>query len=254
MINNLWFNIYDNYNYNELIFLTFYVLLISELPIIFFTLLDILQLSCLKKYRIKYKDYPNRVYPTIDELYEAGIEFSKILFLYLIPVTLIGLKFIDIIKWRPYTISRKLPTLGSFTLQYIFCSVCGDLLFYLFHRVVHHPKIYFIHRHHHVYKYNSFSLVNHVLHPIEVIMFIIPPALPPILIKSHISVMWTYAIITNWIGIYIHSGYQFSLLEKIIMVKSKDHDIHHVKPKKNFSTGLFYSLTDRVFGTYSNLE
>ena len=46
--------IYDNYTKEEIMYITLIILLIADLPLILFTLLDILQLKCLEKYRINY--------------------------------------------------------------------------------------------------------------------------------------------------------------------------------------------------------
>ena len=66
--------------------------------------------------------------------------------------------------------------------------------------------------------------------------------------------MWIYAIITNWSGAYIHSGYEFPIISKLLLLNSRDHDIHHIRPNKNYSTGLMYSIIDRIFGTYINIK
>ena len=254
MLQTIWNYLNSHYNQWDILKCTIFIVLISELPIIIFTLLDYYKFNCLKTYRIAYQNNPVRQYPTTTEIIQALQLFIPIVFIFLLPMTYFGMSFFEYINWNPYQMSIELPSYSSGFIQYLTISILSEFLFYGLHRLVHLPKLYWIHKHHHCYKYNSFSIVNHYLHPIEIILFIIPPALPPILCQSHLMIVWVYAIITNWVGAYIHSGYEFPLLETILCIKSRDHDIHHIRPKKNFSTGLFYSLVDRLFGTYLHLS
>ena len=90
--------------------------------------------------------------------------------------------------------------------------------------------------------------------PLEILIFVVPPSLPAVLYHSHIMNAWIYNIMANWIGFYIHSGYEFPIINKIFFLESRDHDIHHVVRKYNYSTGMFYSFMDRIFGTYLRIK
>ena len=248
MLQTIWNYLIYNYKKPEILYFTIIVLLFSEWSIIFFTFLDICKFDSLKKYRITYNNNI-RPYPTKSEINYALNQYYIILSI-LLSITYFGMLFLEYIKWIPYDMSDKLPSFYMGTLHYIGISLFSELLFYMFHRTVHHPKLYWLHSHHHNYKYNSFSIVNHFLHPLEIIIFIIPPALPPIIFGTHLMIVWIYVLVTNTLGIYNHSGYNFPLLNNILLFNSRDHDTHHVKPKKNFSTGLFNSFIDRLFGTY----
>jgi len=253
MFQFIWDYLIINYNQWDILYFTIMVLLISEFPIILFTMLDLLQLDCLKKYRIVYSNKPSRIYPTTKEIYHALGVFIPIVFLGLIPISYFGISLLKYLHWNPYNMSSILPSFFDGFCHYFLISILSELFFYGLHRLVHTKRLYWIHKHHHNYKYNSFSIVNHYLHPIEIVLFIIPPALPPILLGSHLMIVWIYAIITNWLGAYIHSGYQFTILDKLLMIRSTDHDIHHIRPKHNFGTGLFHSFIDKLFGTYLDI-
>jgi sterol desaturase/sphingolipid hydroxylase (fatty acid hydroxylase superfamily) len=51
-------------------------------------------------------------------------------------------------------------------------------------------------------------------------------------------------------GTYIHSGYCFPIVNRILLVGPRDHDRHHVKKVTNYGLGTFFSLTDRLFGRF----
>ena len=215
--------------------LLFYSLLISEIPVLFFTILDICKFDCFKKNRISYNNSNNiliqRQYPTNKELDIGFIEYIKITLLVLIPISICGIIFIKYIKFDFLDRSNIIPSIGC--LQLIGLLLLGDILFYGLHIVFHHPLLYHIHKKHHMYQTNSFSLINHCLEPIELITFMIPPILSAFLIRPHIYIMCIYIIIANFMGIY-----------------SKHHDIHHVKKVKNYGFGCLYSFSDKVFGTF----
>jgi sterol desaturase/sphingolipid hydroxylase (fatty acid hydroxylase superfamily) len=224
-------------------------LILGELPIILFTYFDWKKFDVLKKYRIVYPSQPNREYPTNEELKKAMYDYSLITFGFLLPLATFSVYMFEC----PWNLDNRGGSNGRFVFDYIWCSIVGDILFTLLHMVFHHPKLYFLHKHHHSYEYNSFALVNHVLHPLELLLFIIPPTIPTILLQPHILVVWWYNISTNWIGIYIHSGYSIPLVDTVLGVNSRDHDTHHVKKTCNYSTGIWWSFFDRLIGTYKTV-
>lgn len=220
------------------------ILLISEIPCILFTILDLLQLQNLIKYRIDY-----RPYPTKKEIYFAFKQYIKIFFI-IFNITTISFYIMDYIQFSPYKINKfNYSYIRLFTEFFIVCFI-NDIFYYIFHRIVHFPQFYWIHKDHHSYRKNSFALVNHYLLSSEICIFIIPATIGPILLQSHIYIVWMYMIWTNFTGTYGHSGYNFKLLN--IFINPTDHDNHHKYPKTNFSTGFFYSIVDRLFNTYNN--
>lgn len=220
------------------------ILLISEIPCLLFTILDIIKFDCLVKYRID-----NRKYPSNKEIYKAFKQSIKI-FLIIFFLTCISFITMDYIKWSPYNIDQFNYSYSRIILEYFFICIINDFFFYIFHRIVHLPKFYWIHKDHHLYRRNSFSLVNHYLQEIEICIFIIPPIIAPILFNSHIYIVWIYMLLTNFNGIYGHSGYNFKILNFFLLVDPIDHDNHHKHPKTNFSTGFLFSIIDRLFNTH----
>ena len=220
------------------------ILVISEIPCLIFTILDIIKLDCLVKYRID-----NRKYPSNKEIYCAFKQSIKI-FLIIFFITCISFITMDYINWSPYNTGKFNYSYYRCIIEFFLICIINDFFFYLFHRIVHFPKFYWIHKDHHLYRRNSFSLVNHYLHEIEICIFIIPPIIAPILFNSHIYIVWIYMLLTNFNGIYGHSGYNFKLLNFFLLIDPIDHDNHHKHPKTNFSTGFLFSIIDRLFNTH----
>ena len=84
MFQFIWDYLTTNCNQWDILYCTIIVLLISELPIILFTILDLLQLDYFTKYRLVYPNKPSRIYPTIKEIYNGLVVFIPIVFLGLI--------------------------------------------------------------------------------------------------------------------------------------------------------------------------
>ena len=150
MLKTIWNYFIYNYKQTEILYFTIFVLLFSELPVIFFTFLDIAKFDFMKKYKITYNNNNIRPYPTTCQINNAFKQFS-IIVLILVLITYVGMSFLAYIKWIPYDMSIELPSFYIGFFHYIGISLFSELLFYIFHRIVHHPKIYWLHSHHHNY-------------------------------------------------------------------------------------------------------
>ena len=221
------------------------VVLVSEIPCWIFTILDYLQMDCLRAYRMSQRSYPTR-----DQLRTALCSYIQTLGIILtVTASTFGLIVYTSIP-SPYDVAEYNMSVTALLAELFVISLANDVLFYFLHRVAHTPRFYSFHKDHHLYRDDSFALVNHVLHPLEILVFMLPPAVAPIVINSHVYVVWIYAILTNLIGTIGHSGYEHQICD-LILLNPRDHDMHHRKPYKNFSTGFCYSLVDRLCGTYT---
>jgi sterol desaturase/sphingolipid hydroxylase (fatty acid hydroxylase superfamily) len=244
----MYYYLYDNYSKEQIMYFTLFILLIADLPIIFFTFLDIFKLKFLNKYRINYYSY--RKYPNKNEIID-GTKHSFINFFGIIlPISTFGIFISNYISYFPYNMNRELPNNIIILSHIMFIFILSDILFYGLHNLIHTPNLYkMFHKIHH--KYNEpFSLTNHYIHPLELILFFIPPVLPGIILNTHITIMWFTTIILNWNGIFIHSGYDFSKNKYLdyIMPSAKEHDLHHRLYNCNF--GSTFTFMDKLFGTY----
>ena len=228
----------------------FYSLVISELSVLIFTLLDICKFPSLQIYRITYANHPVRPYPSISQLYKGTRDYLFITTAILFPISYLGIEVLEYMQWELFDTDWQSLIIYDAMGELFAMFIWSDVLFYGLHRMAHIPKFYHLHKKHHAYVYNSFSLVNHCLDPIEMVLFMIPPYCAAIILRPHLYVMCVYVILANTIGTYIHSGYSFPILNKILMIDPRDHDTHHVKKVKNYGLGTFYSLSDRLFGSF----
>ena len=228
----------------------FYSLVISEIPVLIFTILDICKFPSLQIYRITYTNHSTRPYPSISELYNGACDYLFNTTIILFPISYLGIEILEYMQWNLFNTDGQSLMIYDAICKLICLFIWSDILFYGLHRMAHLPKYYHLHKKHHAYVYNSFSLVNHCLDPKEMVLFMMPPFCAAIILRPHIYVMCAYVILANTIGTYIHSGYSFPILNRILLVNPRDHDMHHVKKVKNYGLGTFYSLSDRLFGSF----
>ena len=107
----MYYYLYDNYSKEQIKYFTLFILLIADLPIIFFTFLDIYKFKCLNKYRINYNYY--RKYPTKNQII-CGVRHSLVsLFGIIMPITTFGILFSNYIGYFPYKMDREFLRLGD---------------------------------------------------------------------------------------------------------------------------------------------
>ena len=222
-------------------------LLIGELPTAIFTILDVLHVAsgCRDK---------GRPYPSGNDIFRVASIYIKNL-LGILLISSLGMEFFIYTNSVPYNMDPDVST-HIILLQLIQVTLATEFLFYWLHRYVHYNRrlYYWLHIDHHQWRYNSFALVNHDLAVPEIAIFSLCPALPCIALGVHWNTMLIHAIYTNWQGTYSHSGYHFKWLDIILLTDSRDHDNHHKHPTYNFAGGGWFSLMDRIFGTYYNLR
>ena len=230
-------------------YILFYSLVFSEMPVLIFTILDICKFPSLQIYRITYDSHPIRPYPSNSQLYKAATDYLSITLCVLFPLSYLGETILVYTQCNIFNTTRETLIIYDAVGELFAMFIWSDVLFYGMHRMLHIPKYYHLHKKHHSYVYDSFSLVNHCLDPLEMVLFMMPPLFSAILLHPHIYVMCAYIFIANTMGTYIHSGYCFPMVNRILLVDPRDHDRHHVKKVTNYGLGTFFSLTDRLFGS-----
>lgn len=249
-----WSYLYENFTRDQLFFMTLPVLLVSEIPLWFFTLLDLLKLRCADKYRIHYSKIERkrpRHYPTGAELWKAFKVHCINFFGIYCSVFVVGVGFACKTNIIPYSFSKELPS--NWLTQFLICSFSADVLFYVFHRAVHSKGLYArLHKMHHEWIY-TIALAHHYMDPLEATIFMLPPILPPILLGSHITVVWAMVILTQLGGILGHSAFMIPILSNKYMkwvpfINSEYHDLHHLRFNVNY--GAVWPVVDMIFGTY----
>jgi sterol desaturase/sphingolipid hydroxylase (fatty acid hydroxylase superfamily) len=130
-------------------------------------------------------------------------------------------------------------TLYGYILRIIIALIIGDLCFYWSHRLFHHPKLYFLHKKHHLYIVPT-SLAGVFCSPFEM------------LISNHLSMVLALKLV------HIHSVEMLMIESSVIALNIlKSHSsssiagFHHAKHHSAFNCNYGFSyLTDIIFGSY----
>lgn len=254
---HLWQRLHDHYKGDpgKLTLFTIVMLIISEGPMYFFTLLDLLKLPFLDKYRVHYTQEATshlgkRIYPPWSAIVEAAkvTEFN-FFFAYLIP-GFFAIKAANKLGIFVYDSDREI-SYWRVLKEVVLITVVADSMFYWIHRIVHTPDYYQIfHKKHHEWKY-SMALAHHYMTFKEAVVMAAPQALPPLLMipfigKSHLVSMWLAFFVTQCCGIVGHAGYKIAP-DWFPFFKASYHDWHHVDFDHNFAAN--FEFTDWLYGT-----
>lgn len=133
-------------------------------------------------------------------------------------------------------------TLYGYIARVIMALLIGDLCFYFTHRLLHHPKFYFLHKQHHLYV-KPHSIAGLYASSFEM------------LISNHLSMVLALTLID------CHSTTMLCIESAMVAANvlkshsgaddkwqgSPHHNLHHEKMNCNYG---FSYITDIVFGTY----
>ncbi|KAK3099658.1 hypothetical protein FSP39_007604, partial [Pinctada imbricata] len=159
---------------------------------------------------------------------------------------IIGLPFIyvmyKVMKYRGCDFTGELPSFQWVLLEIAVYALVEELGFYYSHRLLHHPRVYkYIHKQHHEWT-APIGIISLYAHPVEhLVSNLIPPALGPILMGSHLATAWLWFALALLSTTVSHSGYHFPLLPS-----PEAHDYHHLKFTNNFGV---LGVLDRLHGT-----
>lgn len=129
--------------------------------------------------------------------------------------------------------SGEMPGAWTVAWQFLACMQVDDFLFYWSHRLLHHRLIYkHIHKKHHDFRHSIAIGVEHA-HPIEdLVSNTLSTIAGPLLLRSHVTVLFLYTGAKLWQSIDAHSGYDLPFpLSPWSAIKYMDcapaHDFHH---------------------------
>ena len=165
-------------------YILFYSLVISEIPVLIFTFFDICKFPSLQIYRITFTTLPVRPYPSITQLYKSAGNYLSITIGVLFPISYLGITILEFTQWKIFNTNMDSLIIYDAVGELVAMFLWSDILFYGIHRILHMPKYYHLHKKHHSYIYNSCSLVNHCLDPVEMVLFMFPPFFSAVLLQS----------------------------------------------------------------------
>ena len=135
-----------------------------------------------------------------------------------------------------------MPDAKQFFAEYIFCTMCEDLLYHFVHRLLHWGPFYtYIHKIHHSYE-TTIGIATEYCHPIEyVIAGFYPTSLAALLLrkKLHIVSVMMFTMAKTFESTESHSGYHFAWSPfKLFPFANPGnyHDYHHTHNVGNFSS------------------
>lgn len=79
--------------------------------------------------------------------------------------------------------------------------------------------------------------------PLEAAIFMLPPIIPPMLLGSHITIVWAMVLLTQFGGIIGHSAFLLPIISTnryttwIPFINSQFHDLHHLRFNVNYGAG-----------------
>ncbi len=143
-----------------------------------------------------------------------------------------------------------LPEWWVIAAQLLFFIYLEDFLYYWFHRGMHTRFLLkHVHGVHHRI-YAPRAIAGHYMHPVEYGLTGLLVLLPPLLIGSHVAVIWLWVVFRQWEAAEGHCGYDLPWSPTKWLPFSDGgvhHDFHHARIKGNFAG--FLRWTDSVFGT-----
>ena len=102
-----------------------------------------------------------------------------------------------------------------------------DLIFYFFHRAIHMPNIYFIHKKHHQ-TYGNMGITAHYMNPFDFILeTFLPFWISTTLWNTCFIASFIVAIVGQINAVLTHSGYTYG-------INYDPHHLHHLNHKTNF--------------------
>lgn len=132
-----------------------------------------------------------------------------------------------------------------------------DFLFYVSHRMLHHPYLYWIHKKHHEYDQTT-VLAAQYTHPLEYILSgLIPTAAGQLILANftrvHFVTIYLWIMYRSVQGCFGHTGYDFDFEHGNMFpfgLTADHHDFHHANNCGNY--GSLFMFWDALFGTQAD--
>jgi len=215
------------------------LLLVYWVPASLYTIIDLIRPAWLYKYKVQ---------PPQSQHSLSASALLNILALVLFNQVSMGLVGCEVSWWLRYrwvefdTPLHILPSFQRMVVELIAFLVIFDTIFYYCHRLLHTRNFYKYHKSHHAWR-APIAAATAYGHPVDFFLHcVLPVALGPILVRSHISTTWLWYLVISLHEINDHSGFHFPWLRS-----PQAHDYHHKVGAANY--GNFSRVLDTLHGT-----
>jgi len=206
-----------------------------------------------EQFKVSEKPWPWKQESPVREEYlkQTKKSLPVVLFNHLVMAPLIMVVGYDGVKKRMKSSPDALPSWYTIIFQIFLCMVIEDTIFYWTHRMLHHPKIYYlIHKKHHEYK-TTIGVAAEYAHPLEyVVSNMLPFSIGPLIVGMHYYTFWMWMILRVGETIDGHCGYAFPWSPYRLLPFSGSalvHDFHHSHVVCNFAS--FFTWWDHLMKT-----
>jgi len=142
----------------------------------------------------------------------------------------------------PYTY-ETMPAWYSILPRMLFCLICEDTWHFWAHRMLHHPKLYWIHKLHHQFNV-PFGLAAEYAHPLETIILGVGFFIPLPFVCNHLFIFWAWLAVRMLQTIEVHSGFYFPYFNPLYLLPGyggvRFHDFHHSYFNANFASTFMW--------------
>lgn len=158
----------------------------------------------------------------------------------------------DIYDAVPFAIKDLTPTIKPLVLLAYF--MVFDFLMWCIHFCQHYWPWLYHHTHdqHHLIKSPTIVVALTGYLPDTCLLIIVPFHLTQVIVPcGNFVTVFAFASLSLWHLHMIHSEFEHpwdSVLNKLGLVTTHDHHVHHLRPRKNLAH--FFTMYDKMFGTY----
>ncbi|XP_018673354.2 fatty acid hydroxylase domain-containing protein 2-like [Ciona intestinalis] len=227
-LNDQWLKVLLMFNYDDRLIFTFGTSLVHTISFLIGNLFYMyVDYTGKPAWMLKYKIQKDKHFPVEPRRFFwccAVVLFNEIL-----SCVLIYLSY-PIMKYTGMSCDQPVPQLWKMYLLYMAFGYLNDASFFFGHRLMHHPSIYkYCHKMHHEW-IAPISIAAVYSHPIDHIFSnFVPYFIGPILLGSHLSLVWWWVAIAQIDTCGHHSNYHLPFLSS-----PQYHNYHHVKFRQNF--------------------
>ncbi|KAI5793260.1 hypothetical protein EDC01DRAFT_655719 [Geopyxis carbonaria] len=136
------------------------------------------------------------------------------------------------IQPSPFRFPTALPSLHELTGTFLIALPSRDIIFYGFHRLFHHPRLYVsLHKRHHDFTAPVAFAALHCTFAEQVLVNALPVILPCAVMNAHIVTFWAFLGVALLQATIDHAGFGAPLWRQAVR-----HDRHHELFNINFGT------------------